>query len=416
MRPNNRFIFAAAFAVAAASFSTSAVAQERPGRRGGPAEAELRKEKRPQLKARWENAGWVMLGQRVVQGKNDTDAIMVGRKEGKFTRLMVVVEGDELEMNSMEIEFGNGQKVDAGVRHFFKENSATRQIDLPGEQRAIKRIVFKYGNLPGGGKSKVQVWAKEGDAGPGPGPGSVGGGGGVLTPKWNQTGWVKLGERVVQGKNDTDTIPVGRQQGNFTRLMLTVAGSEVEMHDMQIEFGNGQKWDPQVRHFFRERSATRSIDLPGVQRKINKVMFKYGNLPGGGRAKVELWAQDPDRVRTARMTAAQKWWQLRERELAKIARDRAAWLKAEEARWAAEREQRRQARLAEIRARWEASFLGQAAVVEELTRHAQRMARLNRMLLLAEGHSQPKVAVRVRFLMDAEQARHDRQMMALNIR
>jgi hypothetical protein len=31
------------------------------------------------------------------------------------------------------------------------------------------------------------------------------------------------------------------------------------------------------------------IDLPGGARVIRRVEFRYGNLPGGGRARVELW-------------------------------------------------------------------------------------------------------------------------------
>jgi hypothetical protein len=33
------------------------------------------------------------------------------------------------------------------------------------------------------------------------------------------------------------------------------------------------------------------IDLPGDARVIRSVEFRYGNLPGGGRAKAELWAE-----------------------------------------------------------------------------------------------------------------------------
>jgi hypothetical protein len=33
------------------------------------------------------------------------------------------------------------------------------------------------------------------------------------------------------------------------------------------------------------------IDLPGGARSIKKVEFRYGNLPGGGRAQLELWAR-----------------------------------------------------------------------------------------------------------------------------
>ncbi|HEX8115352.1 MAG TPA: hypothetical protein VF516_46820 [Kofleriaceae bacterium] len=37
---------------------------------------------------------------------------------------------------------------------------AARYADFPGDGRVIKFIDFKYRNLPGGGRAKVQVWAK----------------------------------------------------------------------------------------------------------------------------------------------------------------------------------------------------------------------------------------------------------------
>jgi hypothetical protein len=73
--------------------------------------------------------------------------------------------------------------------------------------------------------------------------------------------------------------------------MLLVGESDLELIDMVIQFGNGQRWAPGVRHFFREGSRTRAIDLPGQVRFIEGVELVYRNLPGGGRARVELWGQ-----------------------------------------------------------------------------------------------------------------------------
>jgi hypothetical protein len=46
------------------------------------------------------------------------------------------------------------------VKVFFRENTRTRAIDLPGDRRVISWVEFKYRNLPGGGKARVQVWGK----------------------------------------------------------------------------------------------------------------------------------------------------------------------------------------------------------------------------------------------------------------
>lgn len=33
-------------------------------------------------------------------------------------------------------------------------------IDLPGDKRVIKHVTFEYGNLPGGGRAQVELWAR----------------------------------------------------------------------------------------------------------------------------------------------------------------------------------------------------------------------------------------------------------------
>jgi hypothetical protein len=51
-------------------------------------------------------------------------------------------------------------KLSIRLKHFFREGQRTRVIDFPGDERAIGYVDFKYRNLSGGGRAKVQVWAK----------------------------------------------------------------------------------------------------------------------------------------------------------------------------------------------------------------------------------------------------------------
>ena len=478
-------------------------------------------------KASWDRNGWVLLGQKAVNGKRDVDMIPVARKEGRFTKLMVVVEDSDLEMRDMEVTLGNGQKVSPDVKQFFRGNERTRAIDLPGEARFIKKVVFHYGNLPGGGRATVQVWAKEGgpEAGggaPGPGAPSPGPGGGPA--RWDSAGWTKLGERIVQGKRDQDVIPVKHADGPFTKLMMVVEDSDLELNQIEVTFGNNEKFTPEVKHLFREGDRTRAIDLPGAQRNIRVVKIRYGNLPGGGKARVEIWGKNepggpaagpppggpppfvppgrggapivtdfwprqgpggttvtvlgrrfsPDtqigfgsqtvapkvrdpftltfvvpqgngeqpivihrpgrrdvfigafkvggkaaderaQLRMRWHTDAERWWKARQRELAKTEAEREAALQKEEAQLAADREKRRQERLAKIRAAWQADFLRQDDVRAELALHADRSARLARMLRLAETGEFAPLAVRIRILVDMEDARHERRMNDLKV-
>ena len=58
---------------------------------------------------------------------------------------------------------------------------------------------------------------------------------------------------------------------------------------MVVVFGDGTSFSPDTRLTFGQGSWSRDIDLPGGNRVIKRVEFRYGNLPGGGRAQLELW-------------------------------------------------------------------------------------------------------------------------------
>ncbi len=100
--------------------------------------------------------------------------------------------------------------------------------------------------------------------------------------------WDKLGERWVDGRVDRDVVAVGRRE-RYQRIMLVVEHSAVELFDVVIVFGNGEVYSPGTRLIFGEGTTSREIDLPGNARHIERIEFRYGNLPGGGRAQVEVW-------------------------------------------------------------------------------------------------------------------------------
>ena len=100
--------------------------------------------------------------------------------------------------------------------------------------------------------------------------------------------WDKLGERWVDGRVDRDIVPVARRE-RYQRIMLVVEHSAVEIFDVVIVFGNGEVYSPGSRLIFDQGTTSREIDLPGEARHIERVEFRYGNLPGGGRAQEEVW-------------------------------------------------------------------------------------------------------------------------------
>jgi hypothetical protein len=107
----------------------------------------------------------------------------------------------------------------------------------------------------------------------------------------SRSDWVKLGERWVDGVRDRDVITVGARDDRYRRIMIVVEHSALEMFDVVVTFADGTRFSPPTRHVFGADTRSHVIDLPGAQRVIRAVEFRYGNLPGGGRAQTELWAQ-----------------------------------------------------------------------------------------------------------------------------
>jgi hypothetical protein len=114
-----------------------------------------------------------------------------------------------------------------------------------------------------------------------------------------------------------------------------------------------------------------------------------------------------------RLAAAQSAWKERRKNLAKDRAARAKALEEREAALAASREQRRAARLAEIRAQFQAAFLADENTQAALTLHAERLARLQRMVRLAEANDDGKLVVRIEVAMARENDRHTQRMAAL---
>jgi hypothetical protein len=225
----------------------------------------------------WDSTGWTMIGERTVDGRVDNDKIDVSQKIGKFNQLTVVVLDSDLEMIDFAVQFVKGTRFNPPVSHFFRENSRTKVIDLPNTE-ILRRIEFKYRNLPGGGRARVQVWGRLGPERPAP------------PPVWDSTGWTLVGERTVDGRVDNDKIDISQKIGKINRLTVVVLDSDLEMIEFTITFVRGTKYAPEMKHVFRENTRTRTIDLPAAE-ILRRIEFKYRNLPGGGRARVQVWGK-----------------------------------------------------------------------------------------------------------------------------
>ncbi len=102
--------------------------------------------------------GWDTLGERTVDGKHDRDVLLVGKDDGRFTRIAFVVYDSDLILDDITIKFSNGEKMSTTKQLVFAEGGRTGSIDLPGETRFIEHISFTYSNVAGGGKARIVAY------------------------------------------------------------------------------------------------------------------------------------------------------------------------------------------------------------------------------------------------------------------
>lgn len=87
---------------------------------------------------------WEVLGSKKVNFGLDRDVFDVGIGEGVFTRLKIGVRSGSLNMHKMVVVYGNGERDEIPLRHNFNGRSTSRVIDLEGNRRVIKEVIFWY--------------------------------------------------------------------------------------------------------------------------------------------------------------------------------------------------------------------------------------------------------------------------------
>jgi hypothetical protein len=101
-------------------------------------------------------------------------------------------------------------------------------------------------------------------------------------------GWTSLGQRTLDGKLDRDSVLVSGSD-RFRVLQIKVDGA-MDMSEIIIHFDDGTTFSPPTRMIFDNDTSSRIVDLPGGNRGITRVEFRYGGLQAG-MARVELWGR-----------------------------------------------------------------------------------------------------------------------------
>ncbi len=88
---------------------------------------------------------WKKLGrQKVNLFRVDKDRIRVGKSRGRFRRLQIRVEGNDVLFKQLKVVFGNGTTQTINLNESVREGTVSRSIDLNGRARFIRHIDLRY--------------------------------------------------------------------------------------------------------------------------------------------------------------------------------------------------------------------------------------------------------------------------------
>lgn len=233
-------------------------------------------------------SGDVLFGAQNVGFGVDRDVIRVGADIGKFDRIRLRVLDNDIHLNDVKVIYTNGEPDTLAVNTDLKQNTKTNWLDLKGD-RFIKEVQLNYRSKPNfKGQARVEVFGQYAAGWLGPnGEGR----------KYNQ-GWVLLGAQTAGFVGfDSDTIPVGANEGGFKKLRITVRDRAITLNEISVVYANGSDDIIPVKTKVEAGTTYGPVDLKGGSRAIKEIKAKYRSrffdksAKGKGAAIVEVWGQ-----------------------------------------------------------------------------------------------------------------------------
>ena len=232
--------------------------------------------------------GDVLFGSQYVGFGVDRDVIRVGAEIGKFDKVRLRVLDNDIFIKDLKVVYANGESDDLVVNADIKQNSRTQWFNLKGD-RFIKEVQMVYRSRPNfKGQARVEVLGQYAEGWLGPnGEGR----------KFNQ-GWVLLGAQTAGFIGfDKDVIPVGKNEGGFRKIRVTVKDRAITLNELRVIYASGQEDVIPVKAKIESGSTYGPIDLKGGTRAIKEIQAKYRSrfidkeARGKGMAVVEVWGQ-----------------------------------------------------------------------------------------------------------------------------
>jgi hypothetical protein len=103
---------------------------------------------------------WEYLGARTVTDRLDHDVITVTAARGDFRAIKLAVQWRSVDFHRVVVHYANDDVREVELRQIIPAGGETRVIDLPGDERVIRKVSFWYDARSLGGKAKVTLYAR----------------------------------------------------------------------------------------------------------------------------------------------------------------------------------------------------------------------------------------------------------------
>ena len=234
--------------------------------------------------------GAVLFGSQNVGFLRDRDVIRVGANLGLFDKIQLRVLDNDIFIRELDVVFADGTSQKLVVGAEVKQNTRTRWLDLKGD-KFIKEINMLYNSRANlkNGQARIEVYGEYAEGWLGPqGRGR----------QFNE-GWVLLGAQTAGRflRTETDVIPVGRNEGQFKRVRVTVKDRALVFDELRIVYGNNEEEVIPVKATVPANSTYGPVDLKGGTRVIKEIRARYrsavidSKAVGRGASVVEIWGQ-----------------------------------------------------------------------------------------------------------------------------
>ena len=208
----------------------------------------------------------------------------------QFDRVQLRVLDNDIYINELDVVYADNTTQKLVVGADVKQNTRTRWLDLKGD-KFIKEIQMTYRSRPSlkAGQARIEVYGQYAEGWLGPnGRGR----------QFNE-GWVLVGAQTAGRflRTETDVLPIGRNEGKFKRIRVTVKDRALVFEEMRIVYANGEEELIPVKATVAANSTWGPVDLKTGDRAIKEIRAKYrsavidSKAVGRGASVVEIWCQ-----------------------------------------------------------------------------------------------------------------------------